>query len=162
MGARFHIVGCVASTQPSAAIDECIDWLRRQGAEVLAHNDREAVFVKFEAADAELILYATRTAALQRPAELRFGFASGVKEGSGGGPPRVAERGINQACDLAGAAQGGQVLLSSQLGSLLQVARVAPAERLRSTRVQLLSGQKASAYTIDAPRPEASDDESAL
>jgi class 3 adenylate cyclase len=64
----------------------------------------------------------------------------------------MGERGIAQACDLAGAAQPGQVLVSSQLGSLLQVAQIEPAARLRSTRVKLLNGRTAAAYVVDPPR----------
>jgi hypothetical protein len=163
MNAYFHIIGCIASAQPNAAaIDECLDWVRRQDAEILAQNDLEAVFVKFDATDAELILYGCRAAAFRRPPILRFGFASGVKESAAGsgGTPRMGERGIAQACDLAGAAQPGQVLVSSQLGSLLQVAQVDPADRLRPMHVKLLNGRMASAYTIEAPRRASADDAS--
>ncbi len=159
MSTYFHIVGCVVAAQPdAAAIDQCIDWVQRQGAEVLAHNDREAVFVKFDASDAQLIVFGCRTALLRSPPLLRFGFASGVKEGSRGQAPRMGERGIAQACDLAGAAQPGQALVSSQLGSLLQVAKFEPAERLRSQQVQLLDGRKASAYAVESPRRAAAGD----
>jgi hypothetical protein len=153
MKASFHIVGCAVAREPAAgAMDECLDWLRRHGAEALAHNERELVFVKFDAADAALVDFGCRTAARHRPPLLRFGFASGIKEGTSDGQPRLGERGIVQACDLAGAAQPGQVLLSSQLGSLLQVAQIEPASRLRSLRVSLLDGRSASAYTVEPRR----------
>jgi hypothetical protein len=154
MKAYFHIIGCVVAAEPAPMeIDDCLQWARRLDAEVLASNEREAVFVKFDAGDAELMLHACRAAGFHRPALLRFAFASGVKEAAGGrGPPRMGERGIAQACDLAGAARPGQVLVSSQLGSLLQVAQMEPAARLRPTRVKLLNGRAASAYAIDAPR----------
>jgi hypothetical protein len=152
MNAFFHIVGCVVSSQPAAgAIDEFVDWARRQGAEVVAQNEREAVFVKFDAIDANLIVFACRAAAAKKPAVLRFGFASGVKEKDADGRPRLGERGIVQACDLAGAAPAGQVLVASQLGSLLQVANVEPGDRLGSTQVRLLDGRKATAYLVEPP-----------
>lgn len=159
MNAYFHIVGCVVATHPDAgAIDECVGWMRRHEAEVLAQNDREAVFVRFDASDAQMILFSCNTAMLRSPPMLRFGFASGVKEGGRGKPPRMGERGIAQACDLAGAAQSGQVLLSSQLGSLLQVAQVEPSQRLRPIHVRLLDKRMASAYVVEPPR-RAADDE---
>lgn len=150
MKAHFHIIGCLVAAEPAPAeVDDCLQWVRRQDAEVLASNEREAIFVKFDAADGELMLHACRAAGLHRPPLLRFAFASGIKESaSGRGPPRMGERGIAQACDLAGAAQPGQVLISSQLGSLLQVAQIEPAARLHSTRVKLLSGRTAAAYAI--------------
>lgn len=152
MNAYFHIVGCVVASQPApAAIDEYVDWARRQGAEVMAQNEREAVFVKFDAIDANLIVFGCRAAAAKKPAILRFGFASGVKETGADGQPRLGERGIVQACDLAGAAPAGQVLVSSQLGSLLQVANVEPGDRLSSTQVSLLDGRKATAYSVAPP-----------
>ncbi len=163
MNAFFHIVGCVVANQSAAvAIDECVEWLRRHDAEVVSQDDREAVFVKFDATDAELILFACRAASFRRPPLLRFGFASGVKEvaAKSGKAPRMGERGIAQARDLAGGALSGQVLVSSQLGSLLQVAQVEPAERLRPMHVKLVNGRVASAYGIDPPR-RATDEEPA-
>lgn len=162
MNAYFHIVGCVVATRPDAgAIDECVGWVRRQNAEILAHNDREAVFVKFDAADAQLIMLGCHTAGLRSPPMLRFGFASGVKEGGRGQPARMGERGIAQACDLAGAAQSGQVLISSQLGSLLQVAQVEPSQRLRPIHVRLLDKRMASAYVVEPPRRSEGEDQAA-
>jgi hypothetical protein len=153
MKAYFHVIGCAVAAQSApAAIDECVGWVRRLGADVLAHNDREAVFVKFDATDGQLIDFGYRSAHSRRPPLLRYGFASGIKESAaGGGQARVGERGIAQAGDLAGAAQPGQVLVSSQLGSLLLVAQVRPYERLRPLQVRLLDGRKASAYAVDPP-----------
>lgn len=150
MNACFHIIGCVAAAQPATEqIAECLGWARRLQAEVLGHNDREAVFVQFDAADAQLVLGGCRAALARRPLLLRFGFASGIKEAGADGKPRAGERGIAQACDLAGAAQPGEVLLSSQLGSLLQIAHVAPADRIHARRVPLLDGRTASAYSVE-------------
>lgn len=150
MNARFNIVGCAIAAQPAAAaIGECVEWVRRHGAEVLSHGPSETVFVRFDAEDGQLILFACRAAGLVGPSVLRFGFASGIKEtAAAGAAPRLGDRGIMQACDLAGAAQPGQVLLSSQLGSLLQVAQIEPFERLRPLHVRLLDGRMASAYEV--------------
>lgn len=127
---------------------------RRHGADILAQDDREAIFVQFDATGAQLILFGCRTAVSRRQPQLRFGFASGVKEGAAAdGPPRVGERGILQARDLAAAARPGQVLLSSQLGSLLQLARLEPHDRLQSRRVCLADGRPASAYAVEPARP---------
>jgi hypothetical protein len=160
MNASFHIVGCVVAVQPAAAeIEECIVWMRRHKAAVLSHDEREMVFVRFDATDAALILFGCRVAAVSKPPLLRFGFASGVKEAAAGsGQPRMGERGITQACDLARAAQAGQVLVSSQLGSLLQVAQVEPHGRLRPMHVRLQDGRIAAAYEVEPRRRTAADD----
>ena len=156
MNASFHIVGCAIAAQPdAAAIDECVEWTRRYGAEVIAHDERRAVFVQFDAISAQVILFGCRTALSRKPPLLRFGFASAVKEAAAGGEPRAGERGILQACDLAAGAQPGQVLLSSQLGSLLEVAQIEPFERLRGTRLPLPDGRIASAYEVEPRRAPA-------
>jgi hypothetical protein len=154
MNASFHIVGCVLATQPeTTALDECIEWTRRYGAETLAHEGGKAVFVQFDAPSAQLILHACRTALSARPPPLRFGFASAIKEtGGANGAPRVGERGVLQALGLAAAAQPGQVLLSSQLGSLLQLAELEPHERMRPMRVALPDGRMGSAYAVEPRR----------
>ncbi len=154
MNASFHIVGCVLATQPeTAAVDECIEWTRRYGAETLAHEGGKAVFVQFDAPSAQLILHACRTALSGRLPMLRFGFASAIKEtGGADGAARAGQRGVLQACDLAAAAQPGQVLLSSQLGSLLQLAELEPHERMRPMRVAMPDGRTGSAYEVEPRR----------
>lgn len=154
MSSRFHIIGCALATQPEvAAMDEFIEWARRFGARLLSQDGRKAVFVQFDAAGAQLILQGCRSAAFRRPPAMRFGFASGVKEANGAdGEPRIGSRGIQQACDLAAAARPGQVLVSSQLGSLLQLAKLEPHERLLPTRVGLPDGRPASAYSVEPRR----------
>jgi class 3 adenylate cyclase len=160
MHARFHIVGCAVAAQPDQeAIDEFVEWARRFGALVLSQDDGKAVFVQYDAAGAQLILHGCRTAASRRQPPLRFGFASGVKEANGpGGAPRVGSRGLQQACDLAAAARPGQVLVSSQLGSLLQLAELEPCERLLSRRLVLPDGRPASAFLVEPPRARSSAD----
>lgn len=155
MNARFHIVGCALAAEPdAAAIDEFAEWARRHGARMLSQDDRRAVFVQFDAAGTQLILHGCRSAAARRQPRLRVGFASGVKEANGpDGEARAGERGVQQACDLAAAARPGQVLLSSQLGSLLQLAQLEPHDRLLATRVGLPDGRPASAYSVESPRP---------
>ena len=154
MNARFHIIGCTVAARPdAAAVDEFLEWARRYGAEVLSRDDARATFVQLDALGAQLILHGCRSAAMRRQGQLRFGFASGVKEANGAdGESRVGERGIQQARDLAAAARPGQVLLSSQLGSLLQLAKLEPHERLQSTRVGLPDGRPASAYLVGPMR----------
>ena len=56
--------------------------------------------------------------------------------------------------DLAAAARPGQVLISSQLGSLLQLADLEPHERLLSTRVVLPDGRPASAFLVQPRRAQ--------
>lgn len=154
MSARFHIVGCTVAAQPDPeAMDEFADWARRFGARMLSQGEHQAVFVQFDAAGAQLILHGCRTAASRRLPPLRFGFAAGVKEANGtDGEPRVGSRGVQQACDLAEAARPGQVLLSSQLASLLQLAQLEPCERLLSRRVVLPDGRPASAFLVEPRR----------
>jgi hypothetical protein len=155
--ASFHIVGCVIAAEPdAAAIDECVEWVRRYGAVILSQDDRRAVFVRFDATSGQLILFGSRAALARRPPLLRFSYASAVKEVGADGP-RAAERGVLQACDLAGGAQPGQVLVSSQLGSLLQVAEVEPYERLHSVRVPLADGRTGSAYVVEPLRGSAAE-----
>jgi class 3 adenylate cyclase len=134
-------------------MDEFADWARRFGARMLSQGEHQAVFVQFDAAGAQLILQGCRTAASRRLPPLRFGFAAGVKEANGtDGEPRVGSRGVQQACDLAEAARPGQVLLSSQLGSLLQMSQAEPYQRLRSKRVMLPDGRPASTYEVEPLR----------
>ena len=154
MNASFHIVGCVRATRPeTAAVDECIAWARRYGAETLAHEGGEAVFVQFDAPSAQLILHACRAVLLSTPPVLRFGFASAIKETGGpDGAARAGQRGVLQARDLAAAARPGQVLLSSQLGSLLQLAELEPQERMRPMRVKLPDGRIGAAYEVELRR----------
>jgi len=149
--AAFHIAGCVITAQPdAAAIDYCVDWARRHGAEVLSQDDRTAVFVQFDATSGRLILFGCGAAQARKPPTLQFAYASAVKEAAGAdGQRRAGERGLVQAGDLAAAARPGQVLLSSQLGSLLQVAKMEPFERLRPMRVPLGDGRTASAYEVE-------------
>lgn len=157
--ASFHIAGCVIATEPDGpAIGDCVDWARRYRAVILAQDEREAVFVRFDASGGQMILFGCRAARSRKPPLLRFGFASVVKEAGADGQPRAAERGVTQARGLAAAAQPGQVLLSSQLGSLLQVAEVEPYQRLRSIRVPLPDGRTASGYLVELLRPAAADD----
>jgi hypothetical protein len=153
MNASLHIAGCARLSGPDAAVmNDCTDWLRRYGARVLSLDDGKAVFVQFDAGSAQLVLFGCRTALSRRPPVLRFGFASVVKESGADGQPRAGERGILQASDLAAAARAGQVLLSSQLGSLLQLAELEPWKRLRPMRVQLADGRSASAYEVEPLR----------
>jgi hypothetical protein len=154
--ASFHIAGCVRVGEPdAAAVGDVLEWVRRYGASVLSQDERHALFVRFDASDGQLVLFGCRAAMARKPPHLRFGYASVVKEVDAGGRPRAAERGLVQARDLAGAAQPGQVLLSSQLGSLLQVAEVEPYERLRSLRVPLTQGRTGSAYLVEPLRAAA-------
>lgn len=156
MNARFHIVGCAVAAQPDAAsIDEFVEWARRFGARMLSQDDRQAVFVQFDAAGPQLVLQGCRTAASRRQPPLRFGFAAGVKEANGAdGEARAGSRGIQQACDLAAAARPGQVLISSQLGSLLQLAQLEPHDRMLPTRVGLPDGRPASAFLVEPRRAQ--------
>ena len=148
----FHIAGCVIATTPEAAlVDDCVQWARRYGAEILSQDDRHSLFVHFDAAGAQLVLFGCRAALAQRPPRLRFGFASAVKE-TGAGGQRAGERGVQQARELAEAAQPGHTLLSSQLGSLLQMAQLEPCERLRPMHLQLVSGRTAAAYAVEPLR----------
>jgi hypothetical protein len=151
--ASFHIAGCVFAVEPDpAAIGDVLGWVRRLGATILSHDERQATFVGFDAGGGQLVLFGCRAAMARRPPNLRLGYASVVKEADSSGAPRAAERGLTQAQHLAAAAQPGQVLLSSQLGSLLQVAGVEPHERLRSLRVTLADGRTGSAYLVEPLR----------
>lgn len=160
MNARLHIIGCAVAAEPAAEVmDEFIEWARRFGGRMLSVNDRKVVFVQFDAEGSQLILHGCRTAASRREPRLGFGFASAVKEANGaGGTPRAGERSVQQACDLAAAARPGQVLISSQLGSLLQLAELEPQERMLPTRVGLPDGRPASAFSVELRRvPRAAD-----
>lgn len=149
----INIVGCVlASDADPAAIEDCVEWARRFGAQVVSQDSLKAVFVHFEAAAAQVVLTGCRAARARKPPVLRFGYASAVKESVAGGPPRVGERGLAQASDLAAAAEPGQVLVSSQLASLLQMAELEPYQRLRSLRVPLADGRVASAFEVEPLR----------
>ena len=161
MSASFHIVGCLIASRPVADLVSHVSaQALEQHAEILAHGDREAMFVKFDATDAQLIVLACRAVLMQEPAVLRFGFASGIRERSvaEGGEPRVSERSLAQASGLASGARDGEVLVSSQLGSLMQIAHINVGLPMRPTRVNLSDGRQAAAYSIDwRSRPTVSD-----
>jgi len=79
---------------------------------------------------------------------MAFGYAQSLADGS-------AEAGavaIAAGRPAAAAARAGQVLVSSQLGSLLQLAQVEPYERLLPMRVGLPDGRPASAYSVEPRR----------
>lgn len=153
MNPTFHIVGCAIAAPPDVgAIDECIQWVRRYGGEILSQDERRAVFVQFDASGTQVILFGCRTALAHRPPRLRFGFASAVKEAGANGRPRAGDRGVAQACDLAEGAAPGQTLLSSQLGTLLQMAQAEPHQRLRPMRLRLADGRTAAAYAVEPLR----------
>ena len=153
MKPAFHIAGC-ALTEGSdpLLIGECVDWVRRYGATVLKQEDNRALFVHFDAVQAQVIMHGCRATHANKPPVLRFGFASVVKETAPDGSARASERGLAQAADLAAAAQPGQVLVSSQLGSLLQLAEIEPAARLKAIRLPLADGRTASAYEVQSLR----------
>jgi len=151
--ASFHIAGCALAVEPDPrAIGDIVEWLQRYGASILSQDERHALFVRFDAVGGQLVLFGCRAAMARRPANLRFGYAAVVKEADAGGQPRAAERGLAQARDLAGAAQAGQVLLSSQLASLMQLSEIEPHERLRSVRVPFADGRIGSAFLVEPLR----------
>ena len=153
MNTSLHIAGCALAAVPdAAAINDCVEWARRYGAQILSHDESKAVFVHFGATAAQVVLFGCRAALSRKPPLLRFGYASVVKEAGAGGLSRAGERGVAQASDLAAAAQSGQVLLSSQLGSLLQVGEIEPYQRLRPIRVPLADGRMASGYEVEPLR----------
>jgi hypothetical protein len=153
MSPAFHLAGCLlAGKAAAAALDDFVGWAQRCGARIFAHDETRAQFVQLDAADAKLVLFGWRAAVACKPPLLRFGFAATVKESGADGAPRAGERGLAQAVDLAGAAQPGQVLLSSQLASLLEMAAVEPYRRLRPLRVRFADGRLASAYEVEPLR----------
>jgi hypothetical protein len=149
MSARFNIVGCIhAAGAAPELLDGLLGRARKLGVEVLSRSDKETVLIQYDAEDAALITLAMRAVVTQRPSVLHVGFASGVKEMDKVGAHRLGERGIVQATDLAAAAKAGEVLISSQLGSLLQIAQEGFASRLRPTYVRFVDGRRAAAYRI--------------
>ena len=156
--ASFHIAGCALAVDPdSAAIGDIADWVQRYGATILSQDDSQALFVRFDAVGGQLVLFGCRAAMARKPANLRFGYAAVVKEADSGGQPRAAERGLTQARELAAAAQVGQVLLSSQLASLMQLSEIEPYERLRSARVPFKDGRVGSAFVVEPLRGATTD-----
>ncbi|HSC01193.1 MAG TPA: hypothetical protein VLE45_14845 [Burkholderiaceae bacterium] len=159
----FQIVGCVFSPEPAAErIDEFARQARRERAVVTARSARQATVVKFGATDAQLIALACRAAGAAQGSPLRFGFACSLGDRSAPGKEgaRVSSRSLTQANDLAAGARDGQVLLSTQLASLLAGAQVA----YRSKEVHLPGGRTAVACWLDdlaaqtddaVPEPEA-------
>lgn len=157
MSPVLHIAGCVLAddSAAAAAIDDFVQWVRRCGTRILAQEETRAQFVQFDAATAQLVMFGCRAAFGRRPPQLRFGFASAVKESGANGEPRASERGLAQAADLAAAALAGQVLLSSQLASLLEMAALEPYQRLRPLRLRLADGRQATAYDVAPVRATA-------
>lgn len=150
MVVRIHYVGCLVASRPMAPfIDNAMRQAESLGAQTLWRSDAEARFVCLDAPDAELIVLASRLVLAHQPSALRFGFASGVMESGAQHEIRISRRSIAQAVELAHAAHNGEVLLSSQLGSLLQISQAQVATRLRGSHVTLDDGRRATAYWID-------------
>jgi len=159
----LQIVGCVFSPEPAAErIDEFARQARRERAVVTARSAHQATVVKFGATDAQLIALACRAAGAAQVSPLRFGFACSLGDRSAPGKvgARVRCRTLTPASHLAAGARDGQVLLSTQLASLLAGAQVA----YRSKEVHLPGGRTAVACWFDdrtvqsddvVPHPEA-------
>lgn len=150
MTVRIHYVGCLCTAHAMADfLDSALDEIERAGAQMVWRSEQEARFVSLDAPDAQLVLLASRLVLTHQPPLVRFGFSSGVMEASLEHEIRISKRSIAQAVELARAARHGEVLLSSQLGSLLQIAQPELAARLRAGEVTLGRDRRASAYWID-------------
>ena len=81
MEAPFQIVGCVVSSSPAAErVDDFVALVRRERGVVVSKDAQGASFVRFNAADARLVLLACEAVAGPSPASLRFGFVAGTPE----------------------------------------------------------------------------------
>jgi uncharacterized protein YoxC len=151
--APFQIVGCVFSAEPAAdRIDAFALQARRERAVVTTRNAHQATFVKFNASDAGLIALACRAALAADGAALRFGFACSTSGSTMQGKDgvRVSNRAIAQAGDLAAGARDGEVLVSTQLASLVMES----AAELVSHTIELPGQRTAVACTLaSAPPP---------
>ncbi|KNZ33616.1 MAG: hypothetical protein AD742_05540 [Methylibium sp. NZG] len=174
MEAPFQIVGCVVSSSPAAEqVDDYVALVRRERGVVIAKDAQGARFVRFNAADARLVLLACEAVAARPPSTLRFAFVVGTQEpqgtaqasqahdataaagpagspsgagGAGGaGGANITQHSIALAASLAVAARDGEVLVSPPLAVLLIEAGV----MLHSRQVHLLDGRVVSVCALD-------------
>ncbi len=146
----FQIVGCLLSSKPAdQLIDGFVTGVRRERAVVTARNAQGATFVRFNAPDAKLVTLACTAAAGPAGSSLRFGFASGLKDGAQAGQDAfsISNRYIAQAHDLAAAARPGEVLVTPQLALLL----VESGFTFDAREVRVAGGRKIMACTLDLP-----------
>lgn len=149
MEAPYQIVGSVIASKPAADLIEAfVAKVRRERAFVLAKSTQGATFVRFNAADAALVVAACR--ALRGPAAalLRLGFAVGYKDQASGGAPEgldLSARSVEQANELAAAANDGEVLVAPQFA----VAMIDAGLALRTRTLQLAGGRSAVACAIE-------------
>lgn len=136
----------------AAAVGVATERLRAGGADLIEASDDEAMLVRFDALDLNVLWSAAELARSHDRAGLRFGIASGVKErpASPGARPRASERSVAQARGLARSADRAGVLVSSQLGSLLIVSDASLTPRLRATRLFHADGGTLQAYRFEA------------
>jgi hypothetical protein len=142
------IVGCVATRVDAIdRLDDLSRQVRGHRAAVLARHPQGLTFVRFQAGDAGLVALAVRAVlALQAPA-LRFAFASGMKAdvSDAGDTFELSQRSVQQAQELAAAADDGEVLVTPPLAMLL----VESGLSLRERRLRRADGPVLVACGVD-------------
>lgn len=134
----------------SAAVNDALAELARHGAQTVEASNRRALLAVFDADQPDLLPAAARLVARLKASGLRMAMASGVKERPiAGAAPRMSERSLAQARGLLDHAGPGEVLLSSQLGSLLMVSEPSLTSWMRATRLTTASSAPAQAYRLD-------------
>lgn len=134
----------------SAAVNDALAELARHGAQTVEASNRRALLAVFDADRPDLLPAAARLVARLKASGLRMAMASGVKERPvPGAAPRMSERSLAQARGLLDHAGPGEVLLSSQLGSLLMVSEPSLTSWMRAARLTTASSAPAQAYRLD-------------
>jgi hypothetical protein len=137
----------------SAVVNDALAELARHGAQTVEASNRRAVLAAFDADQPDLLRAAARLVARFKASGLRIAMASGVKERPvPGAAPRMSERSLAQARGLLDHAGPGEVLLSSQLGSLLMVSGPALASWMRAARLTTAGSASAQAYQLDVAK----------
>jgi hypothetical protein len=140
----------LGSLDSSAVINDALHELAALGARSVEASNRQAVLVAFDAERPDLLRAAAVLVRRFHAAGLRFAMASGVKERPvPGAAPRMSERSLEQARGLLDHAGAGEVLLSSQLGSLLMVSEPKLQPLLRAARLTTANIAPTQAYQLN-------------
>lgn len=142
------IAVCVVARDERADAGEALDLWARESTLTLGVHERSATRAiggVFDPMDAQPFMSAALGGL--RAGMLAAGFHMGTRvNGRENDSLELSARSIELACKLADAAQDGQILVSSDLGTFLTIARTRVAAHLEAMRVRYADGTSGDAY----------------
>jgi class 3 adenylate cyclase len=137
----------------SRVLDDAVVGLGAVGGRSLQVEPHGAVVALFDAVEPQPLRVAVELVRRFDDAGLRIAIASGVKERPwSGNQPRISDRSVAQARRLLELAHAGDVLVSSQLGSLLMLSAPELQPALAAVRLTPVDGPVVQAYRLEAGR----------